>query len=480
MTIVSRVLEDGAYASSSTGGDSDYQPASVAFLSAAAICVVIVLCFFVLVLLQYKREREYLVAAGRGKDVDWTASLTRSILVNSDNVLANSDADINIRKSSMMDARYNFQTIFLALVQASISMAILGGIQTNFNATIRIVFYAVLTWTILIGIVGILWMSYVSETIGEDAPDEDNNDDEHNDRRRKFINKTNPADTILHNLKNELHGNPLVFAKHFIELSFFKPLINTSELVAGDIYQDIGRDGSRTLLLGLGQIILLSMYVFNVVDDGEPDLSSQRLYSFYCCGILMQIAYMSGQDVLLKSIYSHFSFWGNALRAARMKNTYCWEPPKYLMYHRPHMVLTSGSVRGFGNEATIRLSNSAFFWLRFLCSTVINVGGLNLITLLLPLQLASNDDPLNFVMASVGAYYILGIDDYGEPMRYNLVMQNDMPVKMARSQRRSDDDGGSVGRVEMTSIERQRGDELSGFNADGRAAPPTTDYRHLT
>ena len=154
MTIVSRVLEDGAYASSSTGGDSDYQPASVAFLSAAAICAVIVLCFFVLVLLQYKREREYLVAAGRGKDVDWTASLTRSILVNSENVLANSDADINIRKSSMMDARYNFQTIFLALVQASISMAILGGIQTNFNATIRIVFYAVLTWTILIGIVG--------------------------------------------------------------------------------------------------------------------------------------------------------------------------------------------------------------------------------------------------------------------------------------------------------------------------------------
>jgi len=478
MTIVSRVLEDGAYASSSTG-DDDYQPASVAFLSAAAIWVVIVVCFIVLVLLQYKREREYLVASGRGKDVDWTASLTRSILVSSDNVLAKSDADINIRKSSMLDVRYNFQTIFLALVQASISMAILGGIQMNFDTTIRIVFYAIFTWTILIGIVAILWMSFVSETIGENEDDDDDDDDEHNDRRRKFIKQpANPTDTILHNLRNELHGNPPVFAKHFIELSFFKPLINTSELVAGDIYQDIGRDGSRTLLLGLGQIILLSMYAFNVVDDGEPDLSSQRLYSFYCCGILMQIAYMSGQDVLQKSIYSHFSFWGNALRATRMKNTYCWEPPTYLMYHRPHMVLTSGSVRGFGNEATIRLSNSPFLWLRFLCSTIINVGGLNVITLLLPLQLASNDDPLNFVMASVGAYYILGIDDYGEPMRYNLVMQNDVPVETARSQR-SDDDRVSAGRVEMTSIERQRGENMPTFNDDGRVAP-ATDYRHLT
>ena len=121
MTITARALEDAADASSA----SDYQPASMAFLSAGAIWVVIVVCFILLILLQYKREREYLIASGRGQDVDWTASLTRSILVSSD-VSAKSDADINIRKSSMLDARYNFQTIFLALVQASISMAILG------------------------------------------------------------------------------------------------------------------------------------------------------------------------------------------------------------------------------------------------------------------------------------------------------------------------------------------------------------------
>ena len=489
MTITARALEDAADASSA----SDYQPASMAFLSAGAIWVVIVVCFILLILLQYKREREYLIASGRGQDVDWTASLTRSILVSSD-VSAKSDADINIRKSSMLDARYNFQTIFLALVQASISMAILGGIQLNFGATIRIVVYAVLAWTILIGVIATLWMSYVSETIGENAFDDVNgNATGSNSRRQKLSRQpaSTPTDTVLHNLKHELHGNPLLFAKNFVEMSFFKPLINTSQLVAGDIYQDIGRDGSRTLLLGLGQIILLSMYAFNVVDDGKPDLSSQRLYSFYCCGIFIQIAYMSGQDVLLKSIHSHFSFWGNALRAARMNNTYCWEPPSYLMYHRPHMVLTSGSVRGFGNEATIRLSNSLFLWLRFLCSTIINVGGLNIITLLLPLQLASNDDPLHFVMASVGAYYILGIDDYGEPIRYNLVMQNDVPVgnNMASHTGRSEDGGGFSGRVEMTTIEKpeqRQGAEPFSSN-DGRAAHRSTgtgshgtDYRHMT
>lgn len=478
MTITARALEDAADAS------SDYQPASVAFLSAGAIWVVIVVCFIVLVLLQYKREREYIIASGRGQDVDWTASLTRSIMVSSDNVLAKSDTDINIRKSSMLDARYNFQTIFLALVQASISMAILGGIQLNFGATIRIVVYAVLAWTILIGVIATLWMSYVSETIGENGFDDfDGNDSGSSSRRQKLsrLSASNPTETVLHSLKDELHGNPLLFVKHFVEMSFFKPLISTSQLDAGDIYQDIGRDGSRTLLLGLGQIILLSMYAFNVVDDGKPDLSSQRLYSFYCCGIFMQIAYMSGQDVLLKSIYSHFSFWGNALRAARTNNSYCWKPPTYLMYHRPHMVLTSGSVRGFGNEATIRLSsNSPFLWLRFLCSTIINVGGLNVITLLLPLQLASNDDPLNFVMASVGAYYILGIDDYGEPIQYKLVMHNDVPVSTNMTRHRSEDSAGIAGRVEMTNIEkRQKQGAAAAFSNDGKAAH-ATDYRHMT
>jgi len=481
MTIITRALEDAAYyddasstsASASDASDADYQRASVAFLSAAAIWVAIVVYFFILVLLQYKREREYLVASGSGKDVAWAASFTRSVLVSSGNALATSDTDVNIRKSSMLNARYNFQTIFLALVQASISMAILGGIQLNFAHTIRIVFYTVLAWTVLIGFIAPLWMSYVSETIGENAFDNVNDNGRYQHHARQPANN-NPTDAILHHLKDELRGNPLLFVKHFVEMSFWKPLINTSQLVAGDIYQDIGRDGSRTLLLGLGQMILLSMYAFNVVDDGKPDLSSQRIYSFYCCGILMQIAYMSGQDVLLKSLHSHFSFWGNALRAARMKNSYSWEPPAHLMYHRPHMVLTSGSVKGFGNEATIRLSNSPFLWLRFLCSTVINVGGLNVITLLLPLQLASNDDPLQFVMASVGAYYILGIDDYGEPIRYNLVMQNDVPVATNIASRSNDDATGSAGRVEMTSIERIHHQD------DDGGIGHVTDYRHIT
>lgn len=401
---ITRGLEDAA--------TEDYQPAQVAFLSAFVIWVIILICFIVLVVMQYVREREYLNASGRGKDVDWTHSLTRSVILNTESVLATSEADLCVRQSAVLDAKYNFQTLFYALVQASFSMLILGGIQIDFELTIKIVFCVVFGLTVLLGVLVTLWMSYVSETIGED------------DGEGMSTSNDGNNDTILHNMKNELHRSPVSFVRHFIELSFFKPIINTDEIHAGDIYQDIGRDGSRTFLLGLGQIILLSMYVWDVVEDGKPNLANERIYGFYCCGIVLQIAYLSGQDILYKSIYSHLSFWGNVLRAARTHNTYTWEPPRHLMYHRPRMVLSSGSVRGFGKEASLHISNTPFLFLRFLFSTIVNIGGLNIITLLLPLQLASKDSQLDFVMAAVGAYYILGIDDYSEPIKYKLTGRN--------------------------------------------------------
>ena len=136
------------------------------------------------------------------------------------------------------------------------------------------------------------------------------------------------------------------------------------------------------------------------------------------------------------------------------------------------MVLSSGSVRGFGSQASVRLSNTPFLWLRFLLSSVINIGGLNIITLLLPLQLASSDDPLGFVMSSVGAYYILGIDDYSEPIIYKLTKRNNGRNRGVL--------GAARMQMEMTKrLTEEDSDALS--SEEGIAGEPSTQYqRHLT
>lgn len=83
-----------------------------------------------------------------------------------------------------------------------------------------------------------------------------------------------------------------------------------------------------------------------------------------------------------------------------------------------------------------------------------NIGGLIIITLLLPLQLANNEDPLAFVLSAVGAYYILGIDDYNEPSTYTLVTEPKHPTPPTMEMT------SSIG-FRKTGDETERGDEAS-------------------
>jgi hypothetical protein len=380
---------------------NDCLPAKAAFIAAGAIWLFILVCLTVLSAIHHVRERDL--------QMTWKQRLRKSLFP-SDSVWSVGN-DISAEQTAVLDTRFNLQTLFFALVQVSFSMLILGGIQLNFRLTCTIVLAVVTVWTCLSGVCMPIWMSFVAEK------------EVHVAAQQHYT-----SDRSLRELKVEMHNNPLSFLFHFIEISFLKPMVSRSHISAGDIYQDIGRDGSRTFLLGVGQLILLGMYTLSIMDDGKPDLSDERLYVYYCLGIFIQVSYLSGQDVLYKSFYGHITFWGNVFCAARQGDAYAWEPPDYLLYNRPRMAL-SGSVRRNTSDApTIRLHDTFMLRIRFFVSTAVNVGGLNIITLLLPLQLTTSDDPLSFVLSAVGAYYILGIDDYNEKVTYSLVTDPQLPA----------------------------------------------------
>eukprot|EP00550_Attheya_septentrionalis_P012370 CAMPEP_0198303538 /NCGR_PEP_ID=MMETSP1449-20131203/56936_1 /TAXON_ID=420275 /ORGANISM="Attheya septentrionalis, Strain CCMP2084" /LENGTH=433 /DNA_ID=CAMNT_0044006033 /DNA_START=67 /DNA_END=1368 /DNA_ORIENTATION=+ len=413
-----------------TSDVNDYLPASAAFIGAGLIWVVIIICAVVLFAFEKTKELDFTVEGRPGS----RRSIFSSHIVSSESGFS----ETSVLQTALLDARYNFQTLFLALVQASFSMLVLGGVQLNFELTCFIVLMVVCVWTFFIGIFMTFWMSFVA-------------DDQVNDT----IYTSNRS---LRDLTQELRGSSrLLFVRHFVEVSILKPMCDMHEISAHDIYQDIGREGSRTFLLGLGQIILLCMYTWSIMDDGKPDLSNARIYQFYCWGIVMQIAYLSGQDVVLKSFTNHMTFWGNVFCASRKGYAYTWEPAKYLLYHRPRITM-SGSVSRFNNEACVRLKHTPFLWFRFLLSTIVNVGGLSIITLLLPLQLSADGDPLKFVLSAVGAYYILGIDDYSDPVKYSLVIENDEP-----------------GIMEMTSMGGPQGGHGNDLEIGN---PPPDDFRY--
>jgi hypothetical protein len=400
----SRLLESDSDA-------NDFFPAKAAFLIAGVIWLLILVFVIVVVLsaMQHSKERDL--------QLSWRQKFGRYFSQSDD--IGSVGSDISVQQTAALDSRFNLQTILLALVQASFSMLILGGIQLNFHLTCTIVLSVLTAWTFLSGVYMTIWMSHVAEKAVSEA-------------------KNYTSDRSLRALKVEMHKNPLSFLSHYVEISFLRPMVNLSQMSAGDIYQDFGRDEARTFLLGVGQLILLCMYTLSIIDDGKPDFSDIRLYTYYCLGIFMQVSYLSGHDVLYKSFYNHLTFWGNVFCAARQGHSYTWEPPKYLLYKRPKLVL-SGSVRQNNIDATMRLHDNLILRMRFVLSTAINVGGLSIITLLLPLQLATSQDPRDFVFSAVGAYYIREMDSYDEPVMYSLVT-DPLPAdtemtKMTRKQR---------------------------------------------
>lgn len=410
--MVSRSL-DGEDSAAYTSWDGDYLPPRAAFRAAALIWIFIVSVVVLFGVIQNRRERELVSASGCGGcGDDQSRTGTGGTSRPPSEGALDFDREQAVRQTVALDARYNLQTLALALVQASFSMLILGGSQIDFRLTWIVVFGVVAAWTFLFGALLAVWMSRgaVDDFLGVDFSSADEADSEGAAGFKE--------EALLQSLSFE---RGLLFLRHYVVFTLFRPMSgNSDRIVARDIYQDFGRDASRTFLLGIGQMILLSMYIWSIVDDGRPDFSDERTYKFYCLGIFLQVAYVAGKDVLYQSTYNHLSFWGNVLRAARRGACYEWTPPEFLLYHRPRMAIT-GSVRGYRYGACVRLRNSPFLWFRFLLSTAVNVGGLSIITLLLPMQLASNDEPLRFVLSAVGAYYILAVDDYGEPVIYNLV-----------------------------------------------------------
>lgn len=310
-----RWLEDA-----SSSQESDAYPPSTAFAIAGVIWVIIIVSYIIVVALDYKRERDLQTLGhhqSRSRRLTALETLEKSIFFvpehNHDMVWMDHDdaTEVSVKQAAILSADFNFQTLFFALVQASLSMVLLGGIQLNFHLTIIIFFILVLLWTCLVGVVMTIWMSRVAEKESLHA--------------EKYIDNES---LVLRELKQEMkRGKSLSFIRHYVEVSFFQPMINTSQISAGDIYQDIGRNACRTLLSGVGQVILLSIYTWSIVDDGKPELSNVRLYSYYSCGIMIQIAFLSGQDMFYKSISSHLSFWGNVFCAANRRYAYAWEPP---------------------------------------------------------------------------------------------------------------------------------------------------------
>lgn len=146
-----------------------------------------------------------------------------------------------------------------------------------------------------------------------------------------------------------------------------------------------------------GQALLICMYIYGLYDSGPPDFTTKKIYAYYCLGIILQFAYSVKIDIFRK-VQDFSVFWAKVSIAF-----------KTFGYHDDIIRIKEKKVN-FDEEKLLSSLVS-----RQEIDALINLFGTTYIMIGLPIQIARQSNPLDFVLNVLAAFYVIELDDLGEP-----------------------------------------------------------------
>lgn len=126
-------------------------------------------------------------------------------------------------------------------------------------------------------------------------------------------------------------------------------------------------------------------------------------------GILVQIGYIYGKGWTL-DVTASDDFWVKALATSRLKENLS----HYYLLSFTNLRKPGDSHIDIDGRGVTFSKSWIQLWIRFLLSKSINTSGLFILFGLLPFQLASSGDPVEFILTAVAAFFIVEIDDQDE------------------------------------------------------------------
>ena len=163
-------------------------------------------------------------------------------------------------------------------------------------------------------------------------------------------------------------------------------------LTTTHIFENIQVPTTNAVLVGVGQIILLTYYVWGIYQATPPKFTSARELGFYFSGVAAVLGYSIGKR--------------NDLNEQGTK------PAQLVWFILASRYGMACSYSVDGEDAVIHLQNCRWsLLLRYILSVVVNGYGSAALRSFVPLQLASSHDPIQFVLNSVAAMVILEIDN---------------------------------------------------------------------
>lgn len=171
------------------------------------------------------------------------------------------------------------------------------------------------------------------------------------------------------------------------------------QIYAKNVFQDFSSSETESSTVFLGQALLIVMYVYGLYDSGPPDFTSKKIYAYYCLGIVLQVAYSVKTNVF-RQVQDFSVFWAKVSIAF-----------KKFGYHDDIIRIKETKVNFDDNfNKMLDVLSGRQGW-----DALINLFGTTSIMIGLPIQIARQSNPLDFVLNVLAAFYVIELDDLGEP-----------------------------------------------------------------
>ena len=189
------------------------------------------------------------------------------------------------------------------------------------------------------------------------------------------------------------------FLQRSLDLFARDPIPDRIKVVAYDVYEDIGKGVSLSIVVFLLQVLLGGYYSFAVYEGGRPCFESARVYFSYAFGALTKALYVSSISIIdIDNASNGPKLWAQIHQAA----------------DDGYLIMTD-------DNRTKKIKHN---YLQHILSFIANDLMANILFLLMNIEMAHSENGLEFVLNFAAVFTITEYDDLDDPEEYEIFNPN--------------------------------------------------------
>lgn len=166
-------------------------------------------------------------------------------------------------------------------------------------------------------------------------------------------------------------------------------LTSEKRITATTVYRDFSESVTLALLMFVIQTLFTAMFLYDLIENQLPNFVQRGNYAYFCAAVPLQLVYCVGSQMMsMKKHNVRFNYWETILKSASRDGPTIHDEEKSI--------------------------TTCYSWCevytRMFMDSAVNIVGVTLLLLFLPIQLASSENPTEFVLRSMVFLFVVDLD----------------------------------------------------------------------